>query len=155
LGPSLHLIHISDTHLGFSDLDRFNSQGINFREQDNYEAFRDAVDLILEKKPDFLVHSGDFFHRPSPSNRALIEGIFQLKRISDAKIPTIIIAGNHSTPRTEFSSPILKAFSSLENVFPVFGKKYEVFEFEKVAIHGLPYMFDEDVFLECVFIHVN
>ncbi len=35
----MKLIHFSDTHLGFNDLDVINEAGINQREADFYDAF--------------------------------------------------------------------------------------------------------------------
>lgn len=51
---SINFIHISDTHLGFSDLDIQNMDGRNIREEDVYESFSDSVDIILKEKPDFV-----------------------------------------------------------------------------------------------------
>jgi DNA repair exonuclease SbcCD nuclease subunit len=42
------IIHFSDTHLGFSDLDITNTEGINQREADFYQAFADVIDHLLK-----------------------------------------------------------------------------------------------------------
>ncbi len=138
-------MHFSDTHLGYSDLDKLTADGTNQREQDMYEAFRYVIDQTITLKPDVVVHSGDFFHRPSPPNRPMIFALEQLKRLSVADIPIIIIAGNHSTPRTIYTSPILQAFRTIEGVYPIFGQAYERFEFGDLAVHGLPHINDENV----------
>ncbi len=67
----MKIIHFSDTHLGFNDLDILNSDGINQREVDFYKAFDDIVQSIIKIKPDYIIHTGDLFHRSSPSNRAI------------------------------------------------------------------------------------
>jgi len=141
---NLRLAHISDTHLGFQDLDCVNSEGVNVREADIYAAWREAVDLVIQEKPDAVVHTGDFFHRPCPSNRALIQGLSGLKRLSEAKIPVIIIAGNHSTPRTVYTSPILQSFRSLDLVYPVFQETYEQVTIGDAVFHGVPHINDEE-----------
>ncbi len=141
----MNIIHFSDTHLGFSDLDVTNEKGINQREVDFYKAFSDVIDAILEIKPDFIIHTGDLFHRASPSNRAITFALMQLKRIQSLNIPFIIIAGNHSTPRASASSPILKAFSTLDNVKAVFSQQYEKIEFEDIVFHALPHINDEHI----------
>ncbi|WP_297525460.1 metallophosphoesterase, partial [Sulfurovum sp.] len=89
----MKIIHFSDTHLGFSDLDVTNDEGINQREADFYKAFEDVVDAIIETKPDYVMHTGDLFHRASPSNRAITFALTQLKRIETVGIPFVIIAG--------------------------------------------------------------
>jgi DNA repair exonuclease SbcCD nuclease subunit len=141
----LKIIHFSDTHLGFSDLDITTDDGINQREADFYEAFSDVCDAIIKVKPDYVIHTGDLFHRASPSNRAITFALTQLKRIEKLGIALIIIAGNHSTPRTSTSSPILEALSTLDNVKAVFSQCYEKVEFEDVVFHALPHINDERI----------
>lgn len=140
---TLNIIHFSDTHLGFSDLDIIDAEGINRREADFYKAFSDVIDAIIETRPDYIIHTGDLFHRASPSNRAITFALTQLKRIEQEKIPFVIIAGNHSTPRTSTSSPILQALKTLDNVHAVFEQKYEKVEFEDIVFHALPHVNDE------------
>ena len=141
----MKIIHFSDTHLGFSDLDITNDQGVNQREADFYQAFEDVIDSIIDAKPDYVIHTGDLFHRASPSNRAITFALTQLKRLEKLHIPLIIIAGNHSTPRTSTSSPILEALRTLDNVHAVFKQKYEKVEFDDIVFHGLPHINDERI----------
>ena len=143
----MKILHFSDTHLGFQSFDRVNDAGVNAREQDVYDAFERVVDRILAIKPDVVVHAGDLFHRPSPSNRALTFALEQLRRISLAKIPIVIIAGNHETPKTIYNSPILRALRSIDGVHPMFGETWEVIEFGNTAIHGLPHINDNRLLL--------
>lgn len=139
------ILHFSDTHLGFQAFDVVNAEGVNAREQDVYDAFGRVVERILAEKPDIVIHSGDFFHRPSPSNRALTFGLEQLKRICDAKIPVVVIAGNHETPKTIYNSPILRALRNLDCVYPVFGETWEKFEFDGTVVHGIPHINDNRI----------
>jgi DNA repair protein SbcD/Mre11 len=138
----MKIVHLSDTHLGYQAFDVVNAEGINAREQDIYDAFERAVTRIVELRPDLVLHSGDFFHRPSPSNRALTFGMEQLRRLAKAEIPTVVIAGNHETPKTVYNSPILRALRTLDHVYPIFGDSVECFEFGQVAVHGVPHIND-------------
>lgn len=143
----MKIVHFSDTHLGFQAFDRVTDTGVNAREQDVYHAFEQVIDRILALKPDLVVHAGDLFHRPSPSNRALTFALEQLRRLAKANIPIVIIAGNHETPKTIYNSPILRALRSLDGVFPMFGETWEVFEFGGVAVHGVPHINDNRLLL--------
>lgn len=138
----MHIIHFSDTHLGFQAYDNVDDNGINAREQDVYDAFERVVDRICAEKPDLVIHSGDFFHRPSPSNRALTFGLEQLRRLCDLDIHTVIIAGNHETPKTVYTSPILRALRSMPCVYPAFGDVWEKWTFGDVTVHSLPHIND-------------
>ncbi len=75
----MKLVHFSDTHLGFNDLDIVNEYGVNQREADFYDAFTQVVDKILDIKPDYAIRTGDLLHRPHPSNRAISFCPSQLK----------------------------------------------------------------------------
>lgn len=146
----MKIIHFSDTHLGFNDLDAISDEGINQREADFYDAFTQVIDAILLEKPDYVIHTGDLFHRPHPSNRAISFALSELKRLSIAKMPTIIIAGNHSTPRTRTASPILLALRTLDHVYPVFEEAYEKIEFEDIVFHCIPHINDESENLKAI-----
>lgn len=139
----MNIIHFSDTHLGFNDLDILSNENINQREADFYDAFSQVVEQIKAIRPDYIIHTGDLFHRASPSNRAITFALEQFKVIDDLGIPFILIAGNHSTPRTNLSSPILKIFEGFKNIHVSFEQKYKKIEFENIIFHTLPHMNDE------------
>jgi DNA repair exonuclease SbcCD nuclease subunit len=67
----MKILHFSDTHLGYSNFDNVNENGINTREQDFYDSFKFIINNIKEIKPNIIIHTGDFFNKPSPSNREL------------------------------------------------------------------------------------
>jgi len=144
----LKLLHFSDTHLGFNDLDILNEENINQREADFYNAFSQVVEQIKITKPDYIIHTGDLFHRASPSNRAITFALEQFRIIDALNIPFIIIAGNHSTPRTNLSSPILKIFESFKNIHTSYKQEYKKIEFGDIVFHTLPHMNDDSKALE-------
>jgi exonuclease SbcD len=144
----LNILHFSDTHLGYNDLDILNEENINQREADFYDAFSQVVQQIQLSKPDYIIHTGDLFHRASPSNRAITFALEQFRIIDALNIPFILIAGNHSTPRTNLSSPILKIFESFKNVHVSYNQEYKKVEFDNVVFHTLPHMNDDSKALE-------
>ncbi|MEA2091969.1 MAG: DNA repair exonuclease, partial [Campylobacterota bacterium] len=139
----MKIIHFSDTHLGYNDLDILNDENINQREADFYDAFSQVIEQIKLTKPDYIIHTGDLFHRASPSNRAITFALEQFKIIDELNIPFILIAGNHSTPRTNLSSPILKIFEGFKNIYVSYNQEYKKVEFETIVFHTLPHMNDD------------
>jgi len=139
------IVHFSDTHLGYNDLDIVNNDGINQREADFYDAFTQVVEQIKEIQPDYIIHTGDLFHRASPSNRAIVFAMQQFTILNSLNIPLILIAGNHSTPKTIHSSPILKIFENFENIYLSYEQKYKKIEFDDIVFHTLPHMNDETI----------
>lgn len=111
----MKLAHLADLHLGFRQFDRQTSRGGNQREADVAEAFRRAVDGLLEDRPDLIVLAGDVFHSVRPTNPAILFLFQQLQRLRIALpgTPIIIIAGEHDTPRSRETVTILKLYETL------------------------------------------
>ena len=139
----MKIVHFSDTHLGYNDLEILNDENINQREADFYDAFSQVVEQIKIIKPDYIIHTGDLFHRSSPSNRAITFALEQFRIIDMLNIPFIVIAGNHSTPRTNLSSPILKIFENFKNIHVSYNQEYKKVEFKDIVFHTLPHMNDD------------
>ncbi len=79
--------HISDVHLGGWKQPQL--QDLNF------QSFKKAIDICIEKKLDFILIAGDLFDSAYPSIEILKETFAQFKRLRDAKLPCFIIAGSH------------------------------------------------------------
>ena len=104
------IVHLSDTHLGLRELHHTDAEGRNVREQDVYDVFARAIDKALELKPAAVVHSGDLFHGHHPAAAALGVALDQIERLRAAGIEFVVIAGNHSTPRSPGDrAPVLAA----------------------------------------------
>ena len=98
------IFHCADTHLGYRTFNKTapledKDAGLNQREADVYNAWDQLVQEAIRIKPDIFIHAGDFFDRVSPSNRAIVRAREGLYKLSEAGIKTIILAGNHETPR--------------------------------------------------------
>jgi DNA repair protein SbcD/Mre11 len=111
----MKLAHLADLHLGFRQFDRQTAKGANQREVDVAEAFRRAVDDILEQKPDLIVIAGDLFHSVRPTNAAILYCFRQLHRLRTGlpNSPIVIIAGEHDTPRSTETGSILRLYEAL------------------------------------------
>lgn len=111
----MKLAHIADPHLGIRQYHRQTSTGINQREADIAQAFRTAIDGVIEARPDAVVFAGDLFHSVRPTNAAIVFAFRQLQRLREAlpKAPMVLIAGNHDTPRSVETGSILRLFEEL------------------------------------------
>jgi DNA repair exonuclease SbcCD nuclease subunit len=140
-------VHISDTHVGYRAYNALDDNlGINQREADVYLALEQAVDKILEIRPDVLIHTGDLFDTPRPSNRALSSAFEQLLRISKQDIPVVMITGNHSTPRMRDTGSVFQLFKLLPNFYPIFEGTYEKVHLDKLTIHAIPHCLKKEDF---------
>jgi len=138
----MKFLHISDTHLGYSAYRKITKEGINQREIDIYNAFKQFVEYSIKSKPDFIIHSGDLFDSVRPNNRAITFAIKQIIRLSKKNIPFIVIAGNHEHPKLKETGHIFSIFDHIDNVYPIYNAKYETLNFniesKKVLIHAVP-----------------
>lgn len=116
MNDTIRIAHITDTHLGYRALNRQDSEtGRNQRTVDLERALERAIDDILERDVDAVIHAGDVFHHTRPTWQTLRHFIQQFRRFEKAGIPTLIIAGNHDTPRIRTGG---SAYSVLELALP-------------------------------------
>lgn len=138
----MKILHISDTHLGYSAYRKATPDGINQREIDTYDAFNQFIKYAVKSKPDLIIHGGDLFDSVRPNNRAITFAINQILQISKKKIPIIIIAGNHEHPKLKETGHIFSIFDHIENVYPIYKAKYEILDFKfkdkNITIHAIP-----------------
>ncbi len=138
----MKILHISDTHLGYSAYRKTTEDGINLREIDIYNAFEEFVSFAIKSKPDLIIHAGDLFDSVRPNNRALTFAIKQIIRLSKEKIPFVVIAGNHEHPKLKETGHIFSIFDHINHVYPIYNAKYEKLTFkintEEIMIHAVP-----------------
>ena len=148
----IRVFHLADTHLGFSAYRKLDPDGINQREKDIYETFTSIVDYIIDSRPDLVIHAGDLFDSVRPTNRAISVALEQLIRLSKASIPTIIISGNHETPKLRETGHIFRLFEHLDNIYPVYKDVAEIHYFDikgkKIAVHAVPHCREQKQFTE-------
>ena len=95
--------------------------GRNQREVDVQEAYKKAVDAILEREVDMVIHSGDVFDSVRPATHVIIGFLKQTARITlDAGLPYLVTAGNHETPRLRTTTAALE-YANLVNAYPAHG----------------------------------
>ena len=111
----MKLAHIADPHLGIRQYQRQTQSGINQREADVAQAFRAAIDGVIEARPDAVVIAGDLFHSVRPTNSAIVFAFRQFQRLRESlpQAPVVLIAGNHDTPRSAETGSILRLFEEL------------------------------------------
>lgn len=151
----MKIVHLADTHLGYSAYRKITDAGFNQREEDVINAFSDTIDEVIKIHPDLVIHSGDLFDSVRPTNRILQKGIEILLRLYKNDIPLVIITGNHETPKQIYKGSVYAILDSLPfdkkvkdpatgqelstkmfNV--VYRETYEHFIFPGVTIHAIP-----------------
>ena len=87
------IAHMADVHLGYSQY------GLSEREEDVYEAFEEAVELIQREHASVLLIAGDLFDSPRPPIKALMKARDLLSRLKDHGVEIYHVIGDHEIPR--------------------------------------------------------
>lgn len=141
--PKLLIAHLADTHLGYSAFGKSDPEtGRNQRAVDFEQAFTYVISEILSRDVDLVIHAGDVFHHTRPSWHTLALFVQQMRRLEDAGIPAVVIAGNHDTPRLRTSGSLYSVMQlSLPRVRFITGYGVERAEFPQLdlVVHGVPH----------------
>ena len=100
--------HISDTHLG-----QYRSK--KEREDDTYDAFKQAIEISIKDKVDFVIFSGDIFDKAQPPNDAILTMMQQLNLLKENGIESYFVLGDHDQPKV-VQNPIHALYSRLTTV---------------------------------------
>jgi exonuclease SbcD len=118
----MKLVHLSDTHLGYRGqgieklVDDPWTPGVPVgqREADLMLGLIRAIDRILMPPlPDVVVHSGNLFDSARPPAHLIDFAMTQIRRLTDAGLPVVIIEGNHDSPRDRSHGHVLRLLAHL------------------------------------------
>ena len=107
----------------------------NQREVDVQKAYERAVDAILQRDVDLVIHSGDVFDSVRPATHVIIGFLKQTFRITREDIPYLVASGNHETPRLRSTTAALE-YANLVNAISAHGFDVEYY-FEEVGDAGV------------------
>lgn len=110
----MKFLHFADVHLGIENYGRIDpSTGLHTRLQDFIKCFSFAIDIALEEKVDLVLFAGDAYKTCNPNPTHQREFTRQIYRLSEAKIPVIMINGNHDIPVSFGRATSLDIFDTL------------------------------------------
>ena len=137
ISVTMRIVHFADNHLG---------AGVERRQQDILDNFAEAVDKIIALKPDLVINAGDLFDRVHPPNRIIAFAAEQLMKLGrEAKIPTVIISGNHDAPKQTHIAAVLSIFKDFENIYVVHDSRYERISIGSCSISAVPHCLTTDI----------
>jgi len=137
---NISIAHLSDTHLGFSQYPVTSPSGRPQREQDIVRAFASVVADIATFDPDLVIHSGDFFDKPTVSLRHQKQAQDALARLATrpdgTKRAVVVISGNHDQPADPREPCALELDTPIDGVHIV-TVGYQTIDFAPLAAQGL------------------
>lgn len=134
----MKIVHLADTHLGYRRFSKLNAdRGLNYRECDVYDRWHEAIDKTVALVPDLVIHAGDLFDSSRPAPRAIAEALDGFKRLRDAGISVVVIAGNHETPRFRSGGSVFEILERF-GVAAVWDQPRTI-HFDGIAVHAVPH----------------
>ena len=103
---------IADCHLNKSNYKSISKNGVPFRTMDFMNSFSYICnECISSIKPDLMVLNGDTYDTDNPNN--IVREFFNswIYKLNEAKIPVIILVGNHDICKSHFPLQPLKALN--------------------------------------------
>lgn len=95
----MKLLHFADLHLGIDNYGSLNPlTGLSTRIDDFLRSFDAIVDAALEQQVDAVLFAGDAFKNRDPSPTLQRMFARRIRRLAEARIPTILLSGNHDLP---------------------------------------------------------
>lgn len=102
----IKFLHIADIHLGIR---RYRSED---RARDFFYAWRDCIErYALAERVSFVLIAGDFFDARKVEPQAMNQAMFCLSKLREARIPVVVIEGNHDCHESESKFSWLRSLS--------------------------------------------
>lgn len=109
------ILHFSDLHIGTENYGRLDVEtGLSTRLMDFLRAFDFVVDYALDDQVDLVLFTGDAFKNRDPTPTHQREFARRIRRLSQAGIPTVLLAGNHDLPNTTTRANSIEIYATLE-----------------------------------------
>ena len=142
----IKVVHFSDLHFGSGE--RYGSinpeTGLNKRFEDFISALDKAVDFSVGNNVDLVIFTGDTYKNATPEPVYQKEFAKRIKNLSNSKIPTLLLIGNHDILYRADGSDALDIYNTLEvdhvTVFNKIEKKDIATKNGTVQIISLPHV---------------
>lgn len=134
----MKILCTADIHVGQSSYGKLDPiSNLNSRTIDALKVFDDMVDYAINNC-DAFIFAGDMFKNALPSPTLQDEVYKRIKRLSDNKITTFILDGNHDVSKLEATKSSLKAFDTFDLPYIYHSKFYKEIEFNDINFVFLP-----------------
>lgn len=145
MATPIRMLHLADLHIGMENYGRLDpATGIHGRVLDFLRRFDEVIEYGLAHEVDLVIFSGDAFKTRDPSPTYQREFARRIKKLSDEKVPTVLLVGNHDLPAMERKATSLDIFRTLAVPDVHVGWRDEVHRIETrrgpvVQVACLPY----------------
>ncbi|MBN1259771.1 MAG: exonuclease SbcCD subunit D [Anaerolineae bacterium] len=114
MSDPIRILHFADLHIGTETYGRLDSEtGLNLRVVDFLARLDEVVAYAIAHEADLVLFAGDTFRTRRPTPTYQREFARRIHVLSQAAIPTVLLAGNHDVPAMEQRASSVEIFSTL------------------------------------------
>ena len=114
----MKLLHFADAHIDMANYGRHDPEtGLPLRVLDFLKSLDTIVDAAISEKVDLVIFAGDAYKDRSPAPTFQREWGRRIMRLSQAKIPTLLLVGNHDISPAAGRAHAIQEFDTLEVPF--------------------------------------
>ena len=114
----MKLLHFADAHIDMANYGRHDPEtGLPLRVLDFLKSLDTIVDAAISEKVDMVIFAGDAYKDRSPAPTFQREWGKRIMRLSQAKIPTLLLVGNHDISPAAGRAHAIQEFDTLQVPF--------------------------------------
>lgn len=111
----MKLLHFADAHIDMANYGRHDPEtGLPMRVLDFLKSLDAIVDAAISEKVDMVIFAGDAYKDRSPAPTFQREWGRRIMRLSQAKIPTLLLVGNHDISPAAGRAHAIQEFETLQ-----------------------------------------
>ncbi|HEY5728938.1 MAG TPA: exonuclease SbcCD subunit D [Anaerolineales bacterium] len=123
----MKLLHFADAHIDMANYGRHDPEtGLPLRVLDFLKSLDTIVDAAISEKVDIVIFAGDAYKDRSPAPTFQREWGKRIIRLSQAKIPTLLLVGNHDLSPAAGRAHAIQEFDTLQVPFVKVLQKPEI-----------------------------
>ena len=112
---TMKILHFADAHIDMANYGKHDPEtGLPLRVLDFLKALDTIVDAAIDEKVDMVIFAGDAYKDRSPAPTFQREWGKRIIRLSRAKIPTLLLVGNHDLSPATGRAHAIQEFDTLE-----------------------------------------
>ncbi len=114
----MKILHFADAHIDMANYGRHDPEsGLPVRVLDFLKSLDTIVDTAISQKVDMVIFAGDAYKDRSPAPTFQREWGKRIMQLSQAKIPTLLLVGNHDISPAAGRAHALQEFKTLQVPF--------------------------------------
>ena len=111
----MRILHFADAHIDMANYGRHDPEtGLPVRVLDFLKSLDTIIDAAISEKVDMVIFAGDAYKDRSPAPTFQREWEKRIVRLSQAKIPTLLLVGNHDLSPAVGRAHAIQEFETLQ-----------------------------------------